>query len=418
MQWRGTEPAPDWYLSFKFREGCEVMKILAAFAAFVVAVSGATAAMADDMKIGVLLGFTGPIESLTPGMASGAELAMKEASGKLLGGKKVVSVRGDSTCTDASAATAAAERLITSDRVAAIMGADCSGVTTAVANNVAVPKGVVMISPSATSPALSTIKDKGYFFRTAPSDARQGEVLAQVAKARGIKSIAITYTNNDYGKGLTESFSKAFKAIGGKVEISAAHQDGKADYSAEVGALAASGAKHLAVFGYIDKGGKGVIQASLDAGAFDKFLMADGMVGESLVKAIGKPLNGSVATAPGSDSPNAKKFADMAKAAGFKGSAPFVAEAYDAAALLILAAQAAGSTDRAAIQSRIMGVANAPGEQIGPGELGKALKLIAAGKAVNYQGATNVELNAVGDPSGTYKEYEVKGGEFTVVKVH
>ncbi len=394
------------------------MKILAAFAAFVVAASGATAAMADDMKIGVLLGFTGPIESLTPGMASGAELAMKEASGKLLGGKKVVSVRGDSTCTDASAATAAAERLITSDRVAAIMGADCSGVTTAVANNVAVPKGVVMISPSATSPALSTIKDKGYFFRTAPSDARQGEVLAQVAKARGIKSIAITYTNNDYGKGLTESFSRAFKAIGGKVEISAAHQDGKADYSAEVGALAASGAKHLAVFGYIDKGGKGVIQASLDAGAFDKFLMADGMVGESLVKAIGKPLNGSVATAPGSDSPNAKKFADMAKAAGFKGSAPFVAEAYDAAALLILAAQAAGSTDRAAIQSRIMGVANAPGEQIGPGELGKALKLIAAGKAVNYQGATNVELNAVGDPSGTYKEYEVKGGAFTVVKVH
>ena len=394
------------------------MKILAAFAAFVVAASGATAAMADDMKIGVLLGFTGPIESLTPGMASGAELAMKEASGKLLGGKKVVSVRGDSTCTDASAATAAAERLITSDRVAAIMGADCSGVTTAVANNVAVPKGVVMISPSATSPALSTIKDKGYFFRTAPSDARQGEVLAQVAKARGIKSIAITYTNNDYGKGLTESFSKAFKAIGGKIEISAAHQDGKADYSAEVGALAASGAKHLAVFGYIDKGGKGVIQASLDAGAFDKFLMADGMVGESLVKAIGKPLNGSVATAPGSDSPNAKKFADMAKAAGFKGSAPFVAEAYDAAALLILAAQAAGSTDRAAIQSRIMGVANAPGEQIGPGELGKALKLIADGKAVNYQGATNVELNAVGDPSGTYKEYEVKGGEFTVVKVH
>ena len=394
------------------------MKILAAFAAFVVAVSGATAAMADDMKIGVLLGFTGPIESLTPGMASGAELAMKEASGKLLGGKKVVSVRGDSTCTDASAATASAERLITSDRVAAIMGADCSGVTTAVANNVAVPKGVVMISPSATSPALSTIKDKGYFFRTAPSDARQGEVLAQVAKARGIKSIAITYTNNDYGKGLTESFSKAFKAIGGKVEISAAHQDGKADYSAEVGALAASGAKHLAVFGYIDKGGKGVIQASLDAGAFDKFLMADGMVGESLVKAIGKPLNGSVATAPGSDSPNAKKFADMAKAAGFKGSAPFVAEAYDAAALLILAAQAAGSTDRAAIQPKIMGVANAPGEKIGPGELGKALKLIAAGKAVNYQGATNVELNAVGDPSGTYKEYEVKGGAFTVVKVH
>ncbi len=396
-------------------------KILVVFATLAMTVSTVHAATGKDMKIGVLLGFTGPIESLTPGMASGAELAMKEVSespGMFLGGKKVVPVRGDSTCTDAAAATATAERLITSDGVAAIMGADCSGVTIAVTNNVAVPNGVVMVSPSATTPALSTIKDKGYFFRTAPSDTRQGEVLAQVAKARGIKSIAITYTNNDYGKGLAESFSRAFKAVGGKVEISAAHQDGKGDYSAEVGALAASGAKHLAVFGYIDKGGKGVIQASLDAGAFDNFLMADGMVGDSLIKAIGKPLNGSVATAPGSDSPNAKKFVALAKEAGIKGRAPFIGEAYDAAALIILAAQAAGSMDRAAIQSKIMAVANAPGEKIGPGELGKALKLLSAGKAVNFEGATNVELNGVGDTAGTYKEYEVKDGEFTVVRVH
>ena len=52
------------------------------------------------------------------------------------------------------------------------MGADCSGVTGAIASNVAVPNGVVMISPSATSPGLTTLDDKGYFFRTAPSDAR------------------------------------------------------------------------------------------------------------------------------------------------------------------------------------------------------------------------------------------------------
>ena len=80
---------------------------------------------------------------------------MKEAtdSGAFPGGKKVVPVRGDSTCLDAGAAQAAAERLITADGVAAIVGADCSGVTIAVANNVAVPNGVVMVSPSATSPA-------------------------------------------------------------------------------------------------------------------------------------------------------------------------------------------------------------------------------------------------------------------------
>ena len=391
-------------------------RLLVTAAALTMAASAAQA----DMKVGVLMGFTGPIESLTPNIAAAAELAMKEAtdSGAFLGGKKVVPVRGDSTCVDAGAAQAAAERLITSDGVAAIMGADCSGVTIAVANNVAVPNGVVMVSPSATSPAITTLKDKGYLFRTAPSDARQGEVLAQVAKARGIKTIAVTYTNNDYGKGLSNSFSNAFKAVGGKVALAASHEDGKADYSAEVGALAATGAEHLAVFGYVDKGGKGIIQASLDAGAFDKFVLADGMVGESLIKAIGKALNGAVATAPGSDSPNAKKFQAAATKAGVKGAEPFAAEGYDAAALIILAAQAAGSMDRKAIQSKILDVANAPGEKIGPGELAKGLKLLADGKAVDYQGATDVVLTGGGDASGSYKEYEVKDGKFTTVRIH
>ena len=161
-----------------------------------------------EIKVGVILGFTGPIESLTPTMASSAELAMKEASdsGALLGGATVTSARADSTCVDSAAATSAAERLVTADKVAAIMGADCSGVTTAIANNVAVPNGVTMISPSATSPALTTIEDKGFFFRTAPSDARQGQVLAQVVMDRGIDKVAVTYTNNDYGKGLSDSF--------------------------------------------------------------------------------------------------------------------------------------------------------------------------------------------------------------------
>ena len=106
----------------------------------------------NEAKVGVILGFTGPIESLTPSMADSAELAMKEVSdsGLFLGGKTLASVRGDSTCIDAAAATAAAERLITAEGVAAIFGADCSGVTIAITNNVAVPNGVVIISPSAT----------------------------------------------------------------------------------------------------------------------------------------------------------------------------------------------------------------------------------------------------------------------------
>ena len=390
-------------------------------AAMAAMLSGVAHADGHEIKIGVLLGFTGPIESLTPDMAGSAELAMKEVSdsGALLGGKKLVPVRADSTCVDAAAATAAAERLITSDKVAAIYGADCSGVTTAVANNVAVPNGVVMISPSATSPALTTIEDKGYFFRTAPSDARQGEVLAKIAMDRGVKNIAITYTNNDYGKGLAESFSSAFTGLGGKVQMSAAHEDGKADYSAEVGALAASGADHLVVFGYLDQGGKGIVQTSLDTGAFDSFVFADGMIGQSLVDAIGKDLTGSFGTAPGSDSAGAAKFAEVAKSAGIDANGgPFRGESYDAVALMAMAMQAAGSSDRSAIQANIMKVANAPGTQIFPGELAKALKIIKDGGDVDYVGATNVEFTEVGEAAGSYKELEVKGGKFTTLKVH
>ena len=385
-----------------------------------VAATISTNAAADDIKVGVILGFTGPIESLTPGMADSAELALKEASdsGKLLGGKKIVSVRADSTCIDSAAATAAAERLITADGVAAIMGADCSGVTTAIANNVAVPNGVVMVSPSATSPALSTIEDKGFFFRTAPSDARQGQVLADILTARGIKNVAVTYTNNDYGKGLSDSFNAAYAALGGKIAMSAAHEDGKGDYSAEVGALAASGAEHLAVFGYLDQGGKGIIQASLDSGAFDSFILCDGMIGDSLIQAIGDSLNGAIGTLPGGASEGADMFLAYAKANGVDGDGPFRGESYDAGALIALAMQAAGSADRSAIQSKIMMVANAPGEKIQPGEIAKGLEILAGGGDIDYVGATNVEMTDVGEVPGSYKELEVKAGKFETIKIH
>jgi branched-chain amino acid transport system substrate-binding protein len=375
--------------------------------------------LAEDIKIGIILGFTGPIESLTPTMAAAAELALSEASksGSFLEGQQLVPVRGDSTCIDAAAASSVAERLITADGVAAIVGADCSGVTTAIANNVAIPNGVVMVSPSATSPALSTINDKGYFYRTAPSDARQGQVLADILGSRGITEVAVTYTNNDYGKGLAESFGGAFKAQGGKISISAAHEDGKADYSAEVGALSASGSNHLAVFGYIDQGGKGIIQASIDSDAFSNFIMADGMVGDSILAAMGSDLDGSIATLPGGSS-GADAFVTYAKANGIAGDGAFAPESYDAAALLVLAMQAAGSADRSAIQAKMMSVANAPGKEIGPGELGKALKILAAGGDVNYQGATNVEFTDVGEVFGSYKELEIGGGKWNTIKVH
>ncbi|MGI9483294.1 MAG: ABC transporter substrate-binding protein [Hyphomicrobiales bacterium] len=390
-------------------------KLLLSTAAAVALLASPVAA--EDIKIGIILGFTGPIESLTPDMAASAELAMKEVSdsGKLLGGSKVMAVRGDSTCTDSAAATAAAERLVTSDKVKAIMGADCSGVTGAILQNVARANGVAMISPSATSPALSTAEDDGLFFRTAPSDARQGQVLAEILKDRGVKSAALTYTNNDYGKGLAESIKKNFEAVGGKVTISAAHEDGKGDYSAEVGALAQAGGDVLIVAGYLDQGGKGVIQAALDSGAFKTFVLPDGMIGDSLPIAIGADLNGSFGTLPGTDSKGAEVFKELAAKANIKGEA-FTGESYDAAALLLLAMQAAKSSKSGDLKAKVMEVANAPGEQILPGELGKALDILAKGGDIDYVGATAVELIGAGESAGNYREILVKDGKNTTAK--
>jgi len=375
-----------------------------------VAAVTATGAWADPVNIGIILGFTGPLESITPGMAASAELALKEASdsGKLPGGLTLVPARADSTCIDAAAATTAAQQLVNTQKVAAIVGADCSGVTTAIANNVAVPAGVVMISPSSTSPALSTISDDGYFFRTAPSDARQGEVLADLATEKGITEVAVTFTNNDYGKGLAESFGSAFAAKGGKVLISAPHEDGKADYSSEVAALQASGAKTLMVFGYVDQGGVGIVQASLDTGAFESFVFADGMYGQSLIDKIGPDINGKVwGSLPGVEGEAADKFAAYAKEHGMDPTGTYVPESYDAGSLIALAIAASGSADRTGIRDKMMDVANAPGEKIYAGELAKGIELAAAGTDIDFEGATGVELVGPGEARGSYRIYEI-----------
>ncbi|MFN3972649.1 MAG: ABC transporter substrate-binding protein [Gemmobacter sp.] len=376
----------------------------------------AGAAVADDVKIGILLGFTGPLESITPNMALGAEMAIAEVNASQKHAMTFSAVRGDSICIDAAAATAAAERLVTAEGVKAIMGADCSGVTGAVLQNVARPNGIGMISPSATSPGLSTAEDDGLFFRTAPSDARQGVVMTENIMDRGFKTVALTYTNNDYGKGLADSFQAAFEAAGGTVTISTPHEDNKADYSAEVGALAAAGGEVLVVAGYTDKGGKGIIQASLDSGAFDTFVLPDGMVGQQIVDDLGDGLATSFGQYPGTDSAGAELFQQMATAAGWDGTSAFAPESYDAAALIMLAMAAAGSSDSREWTQKVMEIANAPGEPIQPGELGRALELIAQGVDIDYVGATAVELIGAGESAGNYREVEFKGGQIVTVK--
>ena len=379
------------------------------FAAAAVAALGHPA-FADGHKIGILMGYTGPIESLTPGIAAGAEIAIAEvnAAGGV-NGTILETVQADTTCVDAAAATAAAERLVNAEGVVGIVGALCSGATTAAANNVVIPAGVTMISPASTSPAVTGLDDDDLVFRTAPSDEMQGSVLAHLLIEKGITEVALTYTNNDYGGIFADSFAFFYEEmLGGEIVIFAGHEDGRADYSAEVAALSASGADHLVVIGYVDAGGRAILQQAIETDAFMSYSAGDGMYGDSLIEALGEGVEGIIVTRPGNISEGMEIFTEIAAANNLMLNGPYQAEAYDAAAVLALALAVGGDDLPAAVRS----VANAPGEPIRTGELAKALEIIANGGDIDYVGATEVEFDVYGDPQGSYLEMTVENGSW------
>ena len=245
----------------------------------------------------------------------------------------------------------------------------------------------------------------------------QGEVLANILDRKDVSEVAVTYTNNDYGKGLADSFIASFEANGGTVTLNASHEDGKGDYSAEMGALASAGGDVLVVLGYADQGGQGMIRGSLDSGAFDTFMMGDGMYSTDLLGNIGDGLEGSFGAVPWSEGEGTEAFAGLTEEAGFDAASSYTRESYDAAALIALAMQASGSMDPNAYKEAVMEVANKPGEKILPGELGKAIQILSDGGDIDYVGATNVELIGPGEAAGTYLEYTVTGGDFEQIEI-
>ena len=176
-----------------------------------------------------------------------------------------------------------------------------------------------------------------------------------------------------------------------------------------------AGGERLVVAGYVDQGGSGIVRAALDAGAFDTFHFPDGMISSALTDNFGDEIDGSTGQHPGTDSPGAARFSEMVGDA-FDATSPFAPESYDAAALIMLAMQAAGSAESADFKDHVMDVANAPGEQIFPGELAKALQILADGGDIDYVGATAVELIGPGESAGNYRQITVDGGEITTVQ--
>ena len=372
----------------------------------------AVPALAEDVKLGILGDITGPIESLAPPIVAGAQLAYDHvnAQGGILGGGQIISITGDSAC-DPSVAGPAADKLVNTDQVTGMVGAFCTGATIGAATAAGIPGGVVMISPSASAPALTTLEDNDLVFRTTPSDAFQGVKLADLLTSKGISDVALTYVNNDYGKGLADVFAAQFTANGGTVTANIAHEDGKADYRAELGQLAASGSENLIVLAYISGSGLTILQQANESGNFTTYFGGDGMIGDALA---GANVGNFVATRAGAYAgESADVYTRLATEAGADPSATYAPQAYDAGFLLALAVQKNGNAGREGLSAALREVASPPGEKILPGEWAKALELLAAGQDIDYEGAGGpLDFDEAGDVDGIIVEVVWENGTF------
>lgn len=392
---------------------------LIAAAAFLGTCHGALAA---DTKIGVLMDITGPIANFIPPLQNSVNLALKQvnAQGGLLDGQ-AVAVFGDTTGSSQGSVDAAG-KLANIENVSIIMGALMSGTTIAAAEAVAIPTGIALLSPTATSPAMTGLKDNDLVYRLVPSDNYQGEVLARMVLEAGIKKVAVTYVNNDYGVGIGQTFIAAYKKAGGEVVAEVKHEEKKDSYRSELATLAKSGATALVVVAYAgDSGGK-IVKQSLEGGLFTQFIGTDGLRDDLLIKEVGADaLKSSFFSSPTSPADNpAQKTLHDAFNAEFKEGADkaFVDQTYDATFLTLLAVEKAGSADRAKMAAALREVATAPGEKVGPGEWAKAKELIKAGKDIDYDGAGGAyEFDANGDVTGYIGKFVVDGTSYKQIAI-
>lgn len=382
------------------------------------------------LKLGTLLPITGDLAQYGSPMQDAASLLVEEVNrcGGVQG-QPVQLVTEDSQ-TDPARAAAAMTKLVEVDRVSGVVGAAASAVSS-VAIDIAVRNQIVQISPASTSPQFTERSQggefQGFWFRTAPSDALQGPALAQVAWSRGIRSVAVVAINNDYGNGWASSFIPAFQSLGGAVTNGGAaifYPPDGASFEAEVTKAFEAQPDGLVLVAYPETGSL-VLKAAYEKGLLNsntQILLTDGMKTEGIGDRVGKNqagdylLTGALGTAAQSGGLGLQTFTDRYKAAFNRSPEVYDPNTWDAAALLVLAAEAAQSTQSAALQQHIRAVSNAPGEVVS--EVCGALALIREGKEINYQGASgDLELNEWGDVPGQYDVWQIqKDGTLTIVE--
>jgi branched-chain amino acid transport system substrate-binding protein len=315
-------------------------------------------AQGEALKLASLLPITGDLSAFGPGMAAAVELAVAEANGA--GGVQGadVTLQGFDSATNPDAAQAEAAKII-AEGFQAEVGAASSGISLSVLPDLT-GSGVLMISPSNTSPQFTDVDSGGLYFRTAPSDALQGEYTAALLEAQGASKVGVIFRQDSYGEGLAQAFKDNF---GGEIVIEVPYNPEELDAATIVTQVVGAGPESILFIGFPETGvpihQEAFKQELLKADQSIPWFYTDGLLDDTFVESTGLDaalFAGFTGTAPGSEESTAStQFAERYAAATGGEFTLFAPQSYDAAWLVILAAQASDGTT-AGIQSQMVAV--------------------------------------------------------------
>ena len=315
----------------------------------------------------------------------------------------------EDTQTDPNAGQTAATALVDAG-YPAVTGAASSEVTIQVAQNVLIPNDVVGCSPASTSPAITDLDDKNLIWRTPPTDALQGQVLAQVATERQDASTASTmYVNNSYGQLLSESFASAFS---GTVQNQVSFPKGASSYSSQLSQALSGDPDIMVVIGYPESGVQLFRDFYSEYSGETPILVTDGLRDTALPSDVGNPMSNVQGTAPLAAGPGTEYFTNQYQNEFDEEPGVFTSQAFDATAVCLLANAAAGDNAGPAIAEQMQAVANPGGEEVTPSTLADGLSMAAEGTEIQYAGASSaVDFDDNGDlTAATYELFGFQEG--------
>jgi neutral amino acid transport system substrate-binding protein len=382
---------------------------------------------ADGLKLGTLVPTTGDLSSIGQNMPVAVKLAVDTINACGGVNKGQVSLIEEDDQTDPSAGSTAMTKLAEVDRVAGVVGSFASSVSSA-AVDVAVRNKVMMVSPGSTSPTFTDRAKNGdfngYWARTAPPDTYQAQALAALAAKKGFKTVSTVAINNDYGVGFEQQFVTAFEKSGGSIvnKSNPVRYDPKAaTLDSEAKATFAGQPNAVAAVLYAETGSI-LLKSAFEQGLSENvtLLLTDGVYSEDFIRQVGKTgdgksiIAGALGTVPGADGKALESFSKLWKEKTSKEVTAYVPHSWDAAVLMMLAAESADANTGEGIKSKILEVSNAPGTEVT--EPCQAMELVRKGEDINYQGASgNVDIDTNGDVVGSYDVWEV--GEDGSLKV-